>query len=278
MEKEREFEGESEQAALSEAARVLGVPVEELDYTVLDEGAEGVFGLGARPARIRVALAGGGEEFTEDSAPPAAPREVGGPSEAKGVQALEVTRKMLQLMGVTAEVQADEQEERILVSIADGEGTSEVTELFAKSRPPLAPSFQFILNKVVNRFPDDRKHIVVAAPEGARRDRNADRKRGSAGRNRDDELDPELVTLARMLGERAMATGRVITVHPMHAGDRRAVHQTLVSMEGVQTLSAGEGLYRRMHIVPKARASSPNRRRRRRRGEGEEGPATGDGE
>ena len=72
---------------------------------------------------------------------------------------------------------------------------------------------------------------------------------------------------------------KVITVHPMLPSDRRAVHQTITTLEGVSTMSEGEGLYRRMHVVPDSlnrnagQGQGRRRRRRRRRGGGGGGGA-----
>lgn len=53
-----EFDGKDLEEALSAAAAALGRPVGGLDYELVEEGRKGVFGLGARPVRIRVADAG----------------------------------------------------------------------------------------------------------------------------------------------------------------------------------------------------------------------------
>jgi spoIIIJ-associated protein len=198
-----------------------------------------------------------------------------GPAPEKAARALEVARGLAERMGIEASIQVDDQDERIVIRIDEMEGSTDVAEVLGKSRPPAIPSFQFLLNKIVNRFPEDRKHILVevpavprrkaepraAAPEGVRKKKVVEL---------DPELDPTLVALGQKLAERALALGKVLTVHPMSSADRRAVHQTITSLEGVHTVSEGEGPYRRMHIVPDALQpqSKKRRRRRRRRPEG----------
>jgi spoIIIJ-associated protein len=49
-----EFDGKDLDDALAAAAEVLGHPASELDYVILEGGRKGVFGLGARPVRVRV--------------------------------------------------------------------------------------------------------------------------------------------------------------------------------------------------------------------------------
>lgn len=257
---QKEFEGENEREALGAAARALGVSVEDIDYSLLDEGAEGVFGLGARPARIRVNdVASTPVEEADGEADPtieSMPNRTG-PAPEKVEHAREFLSEVLSRMGFNAKLDIADEEERILVTIRDAEGDTSLEDVFKTSRPPVAAALQFITNKVVNRFPEDRKHIVLDAPGPSRKPA-----RTPEGPDGESEFDPELVAVAEFLAEKVKQTGRVFTVHPMMAGDRRAVHQTLLRVHGVRTVSTGEGLYRKMHIAP---GKSPSGRRRRRR-------------
>ena len=269
MSSEQEFEGPSESEALEKAARVLGVTVSDLDYTLLDEGAEAVFGLGARPAKIRVAIRGevpaeepeGTNEELEAEAPAEPARERwSGPAPEKAARAREVSEKLLEYMGINGAVEVRDEDEVIVVELSDKEGKDEVEWVFTNARPPLGPSFQFLLNKMVNRFPEDRKHILLRSPGRMSHRSN----RGSDNRN--EEFDPELVAVAKLLWERALKTGQVITVHPMVAADRRAIHQTIMGLDDVKTVSAGEGIYRRMYVVASAAEAKRRRKKNVRRG------------
>jgi spoIIIJ-associated protein len=53
-----EFDGKDLDEALRTAASAVGRPVDTLDYELLEGGRKGVFGLGSRPVRIRVAEGG----------------------------------------------------------------------------------------------------------------------------------------------------------------------------------------------------------------------------
>ena len=239
---------------------------------MLDEGAEGAFGLGARSARIRVSVPEAGLVSEEPSAPVGGVEarhqgegaEPSGSAPEKTAQAQSVTQALLGKMGLEVQVLARDEAEHILVEVKDIEGSSEVEALFRDARPPLAPSLQFLLNKIVNRFPEDRKHILVeAAGARARPERPSPRR----SPREEESFDPELVALAELLDDRVSELGRVITVHPMAAGERRAIHQTLMGSSSVETMSSGEGLYRQMHVLPKGlreRGSSGRGRRGRR--------------
>ncbi|MCK6546507.1 hypothetical protein L6R52_11705 [Myxococcota bacterium] len=204
-----------------------------------------------------------------------------GPAPEKAAKALEVAQGLADKMGMPSRVSVRDEHERIVVVIEEVEGSTAVAEILGASRPPAIPSFQFLLNKIVNRFPEGRKHILVEVPSVPRRANErkprpqqaaapqASMAAPPAPRPLDPDLDPTLVAIGRLLGERAKLLGKVITVHPMLAADRRAVHQTITTIPGVHTMSEGDGIYRRMHIVPdslKGALGGKRRRRRRRRG------------
>jgi predicted RNA-binding protein Jag len=209
-----------------------------------------------------------------------------GPAPEKAARALEVAQGLADKMGMDAAIEVRDENERIVIVINEKEGSTAVADILGKSRPPAIPSFQFLLNKIVNRFPEGRKHILVEVPSVPRRvpERKPRAEGGMAGgsgggsqaRQPDPDLDPTLVKVGQLLAERALKLGKVITVHPMLPSDRRSVHQTIMTMQGVHTMSEGEGLYRRMHIVPDALKGGPGggkrRRRRRRRRRGGDSP------
>jgi spoIIIJ-associated protein len=99
-------------------------------------------------------------------------------------------------------------------------------------------ALQFLANKVVNRFPERRRYIIVDS--GDYRDRH----------------DQGLVSLAKREAKRALDTGRVVTLEPMPARDRRLIHLSLAKLPGVSTKSNGEGLGRRIQIIPARQTGS----------------------
>jgi predicted RNA-binding protein Jag len=293
-----EFEASTEREAVEKASRAVGVDADTLDYTVVDEGADGVFGLGARPVKIRVRPPEGapGPEDEETAEPESGEAENAeaevtrrrGPAPEKAAQAGEVVREVLDRMAVPAQVEVRDEDEEIVVVIREAEeGATRVAEVFGSGRPPPIPALQFLLNKIVNRFPEDRKHVALEVPGVPKRERKrepraevpapaADAPMPTIEEVRaevDPELDLGLVEVGFELAERARSLGKVISVYPMLPGDRRAIHQTVMRIPGAQTLSEGEGLYRKMHVLPEALAKGSNsgsgrRRRRRRRGSG----------
>lgn len=289
-----EFEGTTEQEAVERASVALSVGRAQLDYTVIDEGSGGLLGFGARPVRIRARAAGSGEDAPAGGRARRGGEEddeaaggIVGPAPEKAEKAREVAQSLVDKMAMAARVTVRDDHREIVVTIEEEEGKTDVADMLGSSRPPGVPSFQFLLNKIVNRFPENRKHIVVEAPSVAAK--HAERKaqaalgrpprpEGEAAPRREppplpEDVDPAMVVLAEMLAQRVKALGKVLTIHPMAAQDRRAIHLAIDRLEGVSTVSEGEGLYRRIHIVPKATKDGGGgrkrrRRRRRRRGGG----------
>jgi len=287
-----EFEGDTEEQAVERAAEALGIDRDSVTYTVVDEGSGGVLGLGARPVKIRADAAEGDRDSGSESAEVAAPPPRRGPAPEKAAKAGEVVGRILNGLEVEATVEVRDEDENIVVVIEGPEGSTRVAEVLGGRRPPVIPALQFLVNKIVNRFPEDRKHINIEVPSVPKRERRKDRpaQTGAAADVREDapmpsldelreavdeELDRTLVEVGLELAERAQKLGKTLTIHPMLAGDRRAVHQTIMKIPGVRTVSEGEGLYRRLHVVPAALGGGSGarnkRRRRRRRGPGKGG-------
>jgi len=60
-----------------------------------------------------------------------------------------------------------------------------------------------------------------------------------------------LVEAAQALARRAVRSGRAFALGPMSVNDRRQVHQALGDMPEVWTQSDGDGIFRRLWIVPR---------------------------
>jgi spoIIIJ-associated protein len=101
-------------------------------------------------------------------------------------------------------------------------------------------ALQYLVAKVVQRMTGDEKTIVVVDVESYL-ERQTDK----------------LKELAVNLAQKARETGTEIPMRPMSSKDRRVVHLTLKENEHVTTESRGEGLRRKVVIVPKVKAPPP---------------------
>jgi spoIIIJ-associated protein len=147
---------------------------------------------------------------------------------AKATKARDVVKELLDLMGFElAPRVVEDGEDEIHVDLV---GTDEGRAIGKTGEVLL--SLQFLANRIVAREVEGGQVVVLDAAGYRRRRREA------------------LEELARRLAAQAKREGRAIRLSPMSAHDRRVFHVTLSAVEGVSTRSQGEGLYRRMLIVP----------------------------
>ena len=93
-------------------------------------------------------------------------------------------------------------------------------------------ALEFIINKAVNRV-SEKKIRVTVDTENYRKRREESLKR-----------------LALGMGEKAKKTGKPVITDPMNPHERRTVHLALKGDPGIQTKSKGEGLYKKILIIP----------------------------
>jgi len=165
----------------------------------------------------------------EDFPATAAPRaELTGQVSERATQAKTVLNEVLKRMGFKAAgavVQDDAQEIHLDISGDDAR------RIIGKKGEPLL-SLQFLVNRMVSRG-EEGDQVVVLDVAGYRERRRA-----------------ALADLAKRLAARALEEHKVVKLSPMSAHDRRVFHLTLTEIEGVTTQSEGEGLLRRLLIIP----------------------------
>lgn len=162
--------------------------------------------------------------------------EAGKPGDGKAEQALDVLDGILARMDLDTEIDILEDGERIVLDVTGPDAGRAIGR-----KGNTLDALQFLVNKIVNRFPKGRRHVVVDS--GDYRDRH----------------DKGLVSMARRQAKKAVQMGKVVALEPMSARDRRVIHLSLAKFEGVTTESDGEGLGRRIQIIP-ARVRTRRRR------------------
>src|SRR4051794_18265541 len=148
--------------------------------------------------------------------------------DGKADDARRVTQGILDRMDLEATARVrDDDDEQVVIDI-DG---PDAGRAIGKKGMTLE-ALQFLVNKIVNRDPDERRHIVLDS--GDYRERH----------------DNSLVSMAKREAKRAVTSGRAVTLEPMSARDRRVIHVSLAKFPGVSTRSEGEGADRRLQIIP----------------------------
>jgi spoIIIJ-associated protein len=237
-----EATGEDVEAAVAAGLEELGVGPSDVLVEVLEEPSRGVFGIGARPALVRLKLL----RPPTPNAPPKPAAKVSTPvdTESESVSAgelnegtvgKEVLAELLEKMGVRANISVKPPE-----PTRSGEKAPWVLNingpdmrLLIGRRGETLNSLQYILRLIVSRRLQRRANVVVDA--GEYKARRSDR----------------LTQLALRMADQAIEQQRTISLEPMPPNERRIIHMSLRNRDDVLTKSVGEGDSRKVTIVPK---------------------------
>ena len=167
------------------------------------------------------------DESDDGDGEPGEPRSNGHPGDGKAEESVDILDGLLARMDLDTDITIREDDERIVLDVTGPDAGRAIGR-----KGQTLDALQFLVNKVVNRFPTSRRHVVVDS--GDYRERH----------------DKGLVSLAKRQAKRAVQQGRVITLEPMSARDRRVIHLSLAKFPGVKTKSDGEGIGRRIQIIP----------------------------
>jgi spoIIIJ-associated protein len=254
VESKREIEssGSNVDEAIAAGLGQLGVGRDVVDVEVLDEGSRGLLGIGARPARVRLAVQPEPEPLAEleqepewETVPETEPITVEidiAPSEPSTTIEDELRRvapvarqtleELLEKMGIQAEIEdyikrpEDEEDYYKLVLNIRGRDLG----VLIGRRGETLDSMQYITRLIVGREVERRVNLVVDV-EGyrVRRERS-------------------LRKLAERMAERAVTTGRRQVLEPMPAAERRIIHVALRDRTDVMTESIGQDENRKVTI------------------------------
>ncbi|MBL7125340.1 MAG: protein jag [Dehalococcoidales bacterium] len=219
--KNLEVSAKTVEEATQKALERLGVSREEVEVTVVKEGRQGILGLGAEEARVRV------RSLVE------VPEKESDIAEA----AKRVLETLLARVGVVASVVSQTKP-----PIEGSEGASNVITLDVTGddlgiligrRGQTLSSLQYIVRLIVAHQEKARVPIVIDV-EGYKQ-----RRYGA------------LQALAWRMAEQVKVRGRSFALEPMSAYERRIIHLTLADDPDVITESIGDGEARKVVIMLK---------------------------
>lgn len=266
-----EATGEDVEKAIAAGLAELGVGPGDVIVEVLEEPSRGMFGLGSRPARVRLQLLVVSAPPSEEPAPPApapeeakpAPQETkaapkpvvepdddedddvflgdvaeeyDGPLDEDAEVGKVVLTELLEKMSVRATVivrraQSGEDGENV-PWLLDVAGNNDLSMLIGRRGETLA-SLQYVTRLITSRELQRRANIIVDV-SGYKARRTS-----------------KLNELAQRMANQAAEQQRTVTLEPMPPYERRIVHLALRNREDVTTRSVGEGSGRKVTIVPK---------------------------
>jgi spoIIIJ-associated protein len=138
-----------------------------------------------------------------------------------------ILERVVEELGVDAEIEVEEDEERILGRV-DGEDVG----LLIGRRGQTIDALQLICYRAAFRgFPERKRVVVDAAGYRERRRETIERQAARAA-------------------ERAFETGKEIELEPMSATERKVVHDHLKERTGIETFSEGEEPERCVIVAP----------------------------
>jgi len=236
-----EIEGKTIDEAIEKACSEFNVPREKLNIEIISDGATGFLGLGSKKARIRASIMSIDMAMDTPAAQskiisqerPAAvsdsarPESTEDSAETPAMRAKRILEGILLRMNLDCPLTVEETADTILLNIkGDGSG------LLIGKRGQNLDAIQYIVNKAVSKYTNNRKMIVVDT-ESYRKKR-----------------EESLTALAEKLAEKVKKSKKALTVGHMNAHDRRVIHLALQNDESLTTKSRGEGEFRKIVIMP----------------------------
>ncbi len=232
----KEFEGRNEKEAIDRAIEELGLDRNEIDFEIVEAKKPGILFRGGK-VKIRVHLLDEqeeGEEYEEEAGPPdeaqpRAPRRATGAA-ANGefeAKVIDFTRGLLDRMGFPAEVSVIFREEgRLGLDIeSDGSGI-----LIGKQGKTLE-ALQFIVNLAAGRLGTDTTRIVLDTQDYRSRRERA------------------LIRMANQVAEQVRRSRESQLLEPLNPFERRLIHTSLARYGDIETVSEGDGLYKRIRVI-----------------------------
>ena len=239
----KEFEGKTEKEAIDRAIEELGLDRNEIDFEIVEAKRPGILFRGGK-VKIRVHMSEESVEVEDgeeggDGAVGAfgavvgsgAPRRVDGESAGPDgefeARMVEYTRGLLELMGFDADVVVNFREDRRLGLDIEAEGSAILIGKQGKTLEAL----QFIVNLAAGRMGGQSTRIVLDTQDyRSRRERS-------------------LVRMANQVAEQVRRNHDSQLLEALNPFERRLIHTALARHGDIETVSEGDGLYKRIRVI-----------------------------
>ena len=210
-----EFEGKTTGDAIENARRQLNLSKDEIEIEILEPGSAGIFGLvGGRKAKVKITV-------TKEETEPAG--ENNGLEIAK--EALENILSLIPMEGLA--VRAQNTDGTIALNI-DGDKSG----LLIGRKGRTLDALQFIVNKIVNKTLQKRVQVIIDSENYRQRRQDF------------------LVEMASKMGDKAKKARKSVSTNLLNPHERRIVHMALRDDARLETRSRGEGVLKKVIIMP----------------------------
>ncbi len=249
-----EFEGKTPEEAINNASRELKIPAENLEFEIIEPGSAGIFGLvGSRKTRIKVTIQNSedldeedyedysqitgidNDEDTDDEADDEADDESydetyenEGQEDQYFTIAKDALDNILKLIPVETTVTGKHSNGKVSLNI---EG--DTSGLLIGRKGKTLDALQYIVNKIANNQSDKKLKVIIDSENYRQR-----------------RID-SLTQMAIKIGEKAKKFKKPFSTSPLNPHDRRIVHLALKNVNKLETRSRGDGLHKRVVVIPK---------------------------
>lgn len=211
----QEFEGKNEREAINNAIQALGLNKEDIDIEVV-ESKKGKFIFGGGKVRIRV-------HIEEDGFESRSSLEAEDDFESEAVN---YVSSLIEKIGMEAKVHIAYREERKIGLDIETDDSG----LLIGKRGKTLEALQLITNIAAGRMSNDSRCIIIDTEDYRSR------------------RESSLVRFAQSAAEQVRRTGQPRLLEAMNPFERRLVHTALGNSKDVETISEGDGRYKRIRI------------------------------
>jgi spoIIIJ-associated protein len=229
----REFEGKNEKEAIDRAIEELGLDRNEIDFEILEAKRPGILFRGGK-VKIRVHLSEEHEVEEEEGFPnveeqriPAQPSGDPMPQTPFEEKIVDFTRGLLSKMGFRAQVSINRREENRLGLDIETESSG---ILIGKQGKTLE-AFQFVVNLAGGRLGGETTRVVIDTQDyRSRRERS-------------------LIRMANQVADQVRRSRDSRLLEALNPFERRLIHTSLATHGDIETVSEGDGLYKRIRVI-----------------------------
>lgn len=259
------FTGKTVEEAKQTGLAQMNLTEDAVEVLVIEQGSRGFLGIGAKQARVQLIVkkpeqptevtAEQGNHSKKANKPerkdlrpekkkaekpvtePVELKEIDNPSE-DAKRTVKFLEGLLSQINVEGQIKVvAESEERVVLEIVAKDSSSVIGY-----RGEVLDSMQTMAGAIYNTDKEKYLRVVVDCE------------------NYREKRERTLVNLANKLAQKALASGRKITLEPMNPFERRIIHSALMDVEGVKTASEGKEPNRFVAIIPDGYDPSKNHR------------------
>ncbi len=229
----KEFEGKNEKEAIDRAIEELGLDRNEIDFEILEAKRPGILFRGGK-VKIRVHLSEEHDVEEEEGFPDIEEKRI--PAQQSGdpmpqtpfeEKIVDFTRGLLSKMGFHAQVSINRREENRLGLDIETESSG---ILIGKQGKTLE-AFQFIVNLAGGRLGGETTRVVIDTQDyRSRRERS-------------------LIRMANQVADQVRRSRDSRLLEALNPFERRLIHTSLATHGDIETVSEGDGLYKRIRVI-----------------------------